>query len=119
VWPGVSFGQSDAPDEGWRRLMRRRPLGIGLAVSVSVLLPAIAILAAWDAAAGNASLAAAALVAALAAVGSGRRYAVWPTIFSAVGAVTVVALLALIRLNGSVTVDEGAAIATPFFVGDI
>ena len=120
VWPGFGFGQSEGADGGWRRLMRRRPLGISLAISVSVLLPAIAIMAAWDAAAGNAALAAAALVAALAALGSGRRYAVWPTLFSAFGAVAIVAILALIRLDYTpVSAGEGAPTATPFFVGDI
>ncbi|MFN7024117.1 MAG: DUF2339 domain-containing protein [Pseudorhizobium sp.] len=120
VWPGVRFGQANEPLGGWRSLLRRRPLGIGLAVSVSVLLPAVAILAAWDASAGNASLAAAALVAALAALGSGRRYAVWPTLFSALGAVAVVTILALIRLDYTpVIAGEGAATAAPFFIGDI
>lgn len=99
VWPGQNYGPIPQSGEAWRSLLRRRPLGMSLAMSFSTLLAAIALLAAWDAATGNAIFAAAALVAALAGLGAGRRYAVWPTLLSALGAVTVIGILALIRLD--------------------
>ncbi|MCJ8519119.1 putative membrane protein [Pseudorhizobium tarimense] len=100
VWPGTAIGHLDDVGAGWRRrLLRRRPMGLGIAVSVATLLPAMAMLAVWDTQAVDAAFAAAALIAALAALGAGRRYAVWPTLLSAVGAVAVVTLIAMTRLN--------------------
>ncbi|HEV7433493.1 MAG TPA: DUF2339 domain-containing protein [Pseudorhizobium sp.] len=117
IWPGLTYPLAEG---GWRSLLRRRPLGIGLSVSIATLLPAIALLAVWDTQSIDAAFAAAGLVAALASLGAGRRYAVWPILLSAAGAVTVVGLLALTRLNYlPVAAGEGTADAAPAFIAEI
>ena len=121
LWPGADIAQTaDAAPLGWWRLLRRQPLGISLSVSVGVLLPALSMLAAWDSVGGNPSFVAAALIAALAALGAGRAYAVWPALAAAGGAIVVIGLLALIRL-GDVPISPagGANALTTGFAADI
>src|SRR5690606_37803319 len=86
-------------DETWWRFLGRRPLGISLSVSVAVLLSALALLAAGEGISSMPAFAAASLIAALAAIGAARSYAVWPTILSAFGAVGCIGLMALILLD--------------------
>jgi uncharacterized membrane protein len=109
VWPGKALAQPvDPATESRLKFLRRRPLGIGISVSLGILLSAFAMLAAFDSGEVSPTFAAAALVAALAALGGGRSYAVWPTLLSSAGAVMVAGLLALIRLN-----------SVPMVVGEI
>src|SRR5690606_28299930 len=98
VWPGTGKDHVQVADETWWRFLRRRPLGIGLSVSLAILASVTAILATGTGGSMPA-FAAASLVAALAALGAARSYAVWPAILSALGAVTVIGLMALIMLD--------------------
>ena len=91
VWPGRTVAQPfESTEESRFGFLRRRPLGIGLSVSLGILLSASAMLMAFDSAEVSPTFAAAALIAALAALGGGRSYGVWPTLLSAAGAVMVV-----------------------------
>src|SRR3546814_7974827 len=98
VWPGAGPDHVPAVDETWWRFLRRRPFGIGLSVSLAILASATAILATGTSGSMPA-FAAVSLVAALAALGATRSYAVWPAILSALGAVAIIGLMALILLD--------------------
>lgn len=104
VWPGAQLDyasrMNETPmNETWWRFLGRRPLGISLSVSIAVLLSALAVLAAGEGISSMPAFAAASLIAALAAIGAARSYAVWPTILSAFGAVACIGLMALILLD--------------------
>tara|TARA_R110002020_G_scaffold41341_2_gene122053 strand:+ start:2512 stop:5208 length:2697 start_codon:yes stop_codon:yes gene_type:complete len=120
VWPGRTFMQPvDPAQESRLRFLRRPPLGIGLCVSIGILLSSFAMLAAFDAGEVSPTFAAAALIAALAALGAGRSYAVWPTLLSAAGAVIVGGLLALIRLDTIAVVGDAAEPVAAVYTADI
>ncbi len=96
VWPGAWRRQEPPPEETWWRFLLRPPLSITLSVSIAVVLPALAIIAANDGNITMAAFAAASLIAGLAGIGALRSYGVWPTILSAITAVSSTGLVALI-----------------------
>src|SRR5690606_21086627 len=96
VWPGAWRRQEPPPEETWWRFLLRPPLSITLSVSIAVVLPPLAIIAANDGNITMAAFAAASLIAGLAGIGASRSYGVWPTILSAITAVSSTGLVALI-----------------------
>lgn len=75
------------------RLLLRPSLAINLTVSMAVILPAIGFLFAEGSVDTHPALIVSALIAALAALGAARHYAVWPAIIAALGAQTAVSLM--------------------------
>jgi len=83
----------------WLDLLRRPPLALTAALSVATLFPALVMLGVPDTGGGDPRLAFGAIVAALAAFGATRRYAVWPAILSAAAAIGGVALMATLQVS--------------------
>ena len=110
VWPG---GVTEEPPaaETWWHFLRRRPLGISLSLSIVTVISALTMMAANDVWSIIPPFAAASLVAALAALGAARSYAVWPAVLSAVGAVACIGLMTIILLDNAPIpmVDGGTA----------
>lgn len=98
-WPGSRYGEATEVSGGWWALIRRPPLSITLSLSFAAILSALAFTVADDAGTGDRIFAFAAVTAVLAAFGASRRYALWPALFSAAGAVTGVGLIALTLLD--------------------
>ncbi|MFN6942753.1 MAG: DUF2339 domain-containing protein [Parvibaculum sp.] len=90
IWPGAQ-GQDPAEPgtplslDAIGRRMASGPLGLDITLSIAVLLPALVMLD-WGPTVSLPLFAFAALVAALAAAGSARHGAFWPTALSAMGA---------------------------------
>ncbi|CUX25617.1 conserved membrane hypothetical protein [Agrobacterium deltaense Zutra 3/1] len=103
LWPGKTFdtppaetGETAAPERRAIRAMRlllRPSLALNLTVSMAVILPAIGFLFADGGIDTHPALIVSALVAALAALGAARHYAVWPAIIAALGAQAAVSLM--------------------------
>ncbi|AQS63249.1 DUF2339 domain-containing protein [Rhizobium rhizogenes] len=100
LWPGKHFdtppAETAAPERRAIRALRlllRPSLAINLTVSMAVILPAIGFLFASGGIDTHPALIVSALIAALAALGAARHYAVWPAIIAALGAQTAVALM--------------------------
>ncbi|MBO0128211.1 DUF2339 domain-containing protein [Agrobacterium sp. OT33] len=103
LWPGkhldtppAETGETAAPERRAIRALRlllRPSLAINLTVSMAVILPAIGFLFASGGIDTHPALIVSALIAALAALGAARHYAVWPAIIAALGAQTAVALM--------------------------
>lgn len=120
VWPGRTVMQPvDSTEESRFMFLRRRPLGIGLSVSLGILLSSFSMLMAFESGEVSPTFAAAALVAALAALGGGRSYAVWPTLLSSAGAVMVAGFLAVIRLASMPLVVGEVEPITAAYTADI
>lgn len=105
LWPGAAFDKANrdiyAPEEAKAEttamrlihLFSRPSLAISLTVSLAVALPAVAILLADGGISIHPAFAMLVLLAALAALGTSRHFAVWPAIFAALTAQTGVAFL--------------------------
>lgn len=101
-WPGSRYGKPAADDNnggGWFGLLLRPPLKITLSLSFAAVLSALAFIAADRPATGDPAFSFAAIIATLAALGASRRYAFWPALLSAAGAVGGIGLIALTLLN--------------------
>ncbi|QCL74669.1 DUF2339 domain-containing protein [Agrobacterium tumefaciens] len=103
LWPGKQLdtppakaAETAAPERRAVRIMRlllRPSLAISLTVSMAVILPAIGFLFAEGSVDTHPALIVSALIAALAALGAARHYAVWPAIIAALGAQAAVSLM--------------------------
>lgn len=82
VWPGPDYGMIGPSRPGFRSLLSRSPLPLMLSVSIVALLPTLSV---TPQSTGMEMLAAAAVIATLAGLGAGRTYAIWPTLFAALG----------------------------------
>ncbi|WP_105373731.1 DUF2339 domain-containing protein [Neorhizobium huautlense] len=98
-WPGPRYGLDRPAKSGWSGLLGRPPLQITLSVSIMAVLPALAVLLADFPTGIDPLFASAAVIAALAALGASRAYAVWPALISAAGAVLAITLTALLLLD--------------------
>lgn len=98
-WPGARYGLDRPVKSGWSALLGRSPLQITLSVAIMAVLPALAMLLADFPAGIDPLFASAAVIAALAALGASRAYAVWPALISAAGAVLAITLTALLLLD--------------------
>jgi uncharacterized membrane protein len=98
LWPGARYGSERNSARGWRSLLRRRPLSITLSLSLMSVLPALGMLVVPSNSI-EPLFAAAAVIAALAAVGAGRSYAPWAALIAAIGAVAAVGATALAWLD--------------------
>lgn len=114
-WPGGNYGGIIGPSKpGFLALLRRPPLQITLSVSLVTALPAL-MLAARQADDGAMMVfCSAALIAALAAFGAARVYAVWPALIAAGTAILSIAASALTWANYSMPVPvDGQASPAP------
>ena len=103
LWPGKQYdttpsdaAETAAPERRAIRIMRlllRPSLALNLTVSMAVILPAIGFLFAEGSVDTHPALIVSALIAALAALGAARHYAVWPAIIAALGAQSAVSLM--------------------------
>lgn len=98
-WPGARYGLDRPVKSGWSALLGRSPLQITLSVAIMAVLPALAMLLADFPAGIDPLFASAAVIAALAALGASRAYAVWPALISAAGAILAITLTALLLLD--------------------
>ncbi|RWX75932.1 DUF2339 domain-containing protein [Neorhizobium lilium] len=99
LWPGAAYSASRTAKSGWRGLLRRRPLSIMLSASIMALLTALTMEVIGTPAGISPLFAAAAIIAAVAALGAARAYAFWPAAFSAASAVLSVLLIAFVWLD--------------------
>ncbi|KVK55906.1 hypothetical protein BCY90_00205 [Agrobacterium deltaense] len=103
LWPGKTFDtppaeavETAAPERRAIRALRlllRPSLALNLTVSMAVILLAIGFLFADGGIDTHPALIVSALIAALAALGAARHYAVWPAIIAALGAQAAVSLM--------------------------
>jgi uncharacterized membrane protein len=98
-WPGALYGLNRPAKSGWSALLGRPPLQITLSVAIMAVLPALAMLLADLPSGIDPLFASAAVIAALAALGASRAYAVWPALISAAGAILAITLTALLLLD--------------------
>jgi uncharacterized membrane protein len=98
-WPGVRYAADRPAKPGWRGLLGRPPLKIILSVSLMIMLAALTMLLLPAAADMDPLFASAAIMAALAALGAARAYAVWATLIAAMGAGLLVTSTALTWLD--------------------
>jgi uncharacterized membrane protein len=99
--PSVSLAADAAANRfhPWLHLLCRPPLALTVSLSVATLFPALLMLGLPDAGGGDVRLAFGAIVAALAAFGATRAYAVWPAILSAAAAIGGVGLMAQLQVS--------------------
>ncbi len=107
-WPGsVYAGAIGPPKPGISMLLARPPLQITLSVSLATLLPALIMGVRQADEGGIVVFSAAALIAALAAVGASRVYAVWPALIAGAGAVLSILISAFTWFNYEIPVAAG------------
>jgi len=94
-WPGRYYGIIGPSKAGIGMLLARAPLQITLSLSIMLLFSGLAMVIRYTEGAGLALFGFAAVMAVLAALGASRTYAVWPALFSAVGAVLGIVIVAL------------------------
>jgi uncharacterized membrane protein len=122
LWPGSAYaGRIGPPKAGIRALLGRPPLKITLSISLMAALPAL-MMAVRQADEGDMVVfAGAAIIAALAALGSARVYAVWPAMIAAGAAVLSILASALTWPNYAMPVPmDGQPSPAPLsFTGEI
>jgi len=123
LWPGDTFDKSNreiyaleeakAETTAMRliHLFARPSLAISLTVSLAAALPAVAILLSSGGVSLHPAFVMIALLAALAALGASRHFAVWPAIFAALTAQTGIWLLGQ-RFFGFDPLLDGSAVVT-------
>jgi uncharacterized membrane protein len=94
------------------KLLARHPIAISLTVSMAAVLPALAMVLATGSSNVHPGFAMASVITALAALGASRHFAVWPAVFSALGALAITTLTArgIFYFSGMIT---GTDIALP------
>ncbi|UXT21840.1 DUF2339 domain-containing protein [Agrobacterium tumefaciens] len=124
LWPGDTFDKSNreiyaleeakAETTAMRliHLFARPSLAISLTVSLAAALPAVAILLSSGGVSIHPAFAMIALLAALAALGASRHFAVWPAIFAALTAQTGISLLGQRFFGFDPLLDGSAAVVT-------
>lgn len=127
LWPGKAFdtppaqtAETAAPERRAVRAMRlllRPSLALNLTVSMAVILPAIGFLFADGGVDTHPALIVSALIAALAALGAARHYAVWPAIIAALGAQAAVSLMSRQGLDFIGVINDTAVSLPPVSVG--
>ncbi|KDR90733.1 membrane protein [Agrobacterium sp. TS43] len=127
LWPGKTFdtpsaeaGETAAPERRAIRAMRlllRPSLALNLTVSMAVILPAIGFLFADGGIDTHPALIVSALVAALAALGAARHYAVWPAIIAALGAQAAVSLMSRQGIDFIGLINDTSVSLPPVSVG--
>jgi len=130
IWPGKAFdGQLQQQESGAEtdppqktaparlsvrmlKLAARHPIAISLTASLAAILPAMAMVLTAASTNIHPSFAMASVIAALAALGASRHFAVWPAVFSALGALAIVTLTtrSVFYFSGMIT---GTDIALP------
>ncbi|WP_168208003.1 DUF2339 domain-containing protein [Agrobacterium sp. T29] len=127
LWPGKTFdtppaeaGETAAPERRAIRAMRlllRPSLALNLTVSMAVILPAIGFLFADGGIDTHPALIVSALIAALAALGAARHYAVWPAIIAALGAQAAVSLMSRQGIDFIGLINDTSVSLPPVSVG--
>jgi uncharacterized membrane protein len=127
LWPGKTFdtppaetGETAAPERRTIRAMRlllRPSLALNLTVSMAVILPAIGFLFADGGIDTHPALIVSALIAALAALGAARHYAVWPAIIAALGAQAAVSLMSRQGIDFIGLINDTSVSLPPVSVG--
>ncbi|CDZ71577.1 Putative membrane protein [Neorhizobium galegae bv. orientalis] len=98
-WPGAVYSRDRVVKTGWGGMLGRQPLTITLSVAIMSVLPALAMLATNPVTGIDPFFPSAAVIAALAALGASRAYAVWPAMIAAGGAVLSLAIVAISLLD--------------------
>jgi uncharacterized membrane protein len=98
-WPGSVYGRDRVAKTGWGGMLGRQPLTITLSVAFMSVLPSLAMLTTNPVTGIDPYFPAAAVIAALAALGASRAYAVWPAMIAAGGAVLSLAIVAISLLD--------------------
>ncbi|OOO25538.1 DUF2339 domain-containing protein [Agrobacterium sp. YIC 4121] len=127
LWPGKTFdtqpaetGETAAPERRairGMRLLLRPSLALNLTVSMAVILPAIGFLFADGGIDTHPALIVSALIAALAALGAARHYAVWPAIIAALGAQAAVSLMSRQGIDFIGLINDTSVSLPPVSVG--
>ncbi|UXT40348.1 DUF2339 domain-containing protein [Agrobacterium tumefaciens] len=127
LWPGKTFdtppaeaGETAAPERRAIRALRlllRPSLALNLTVSMAVILPAIGFLFADGGIDTHPALIVSALIAALAALGAARHYAVWPAIIAALGAQAAVSLMSRQGIDFIGLINDTSVSLPPVSVG--
>ncbi|WP_162935893.1 DUF2339 domain-containing protein, partial [Agrobacterium deltaense] len=127
LWPGKTFdtppaetGETAAPERRAIRALRlllRPSLALNLTVSMAVILPAIGFLFADGGINTHPALIVSALIAALAALGAARHYAVWPAIIAALGAQAAVSLMSRQGIDFIGLINDTSVSLPPVSVG--
>ncbi|MDH0615445.1 MULTISPECIES: DUF2339 domain-containing protein [unclassified Agrobacterium] len=127
LWPGKTFdtppaetGETAAPERRAIRAMRlllRPSLALNLTVSMAVILTAIGFLFADGGIDTHPALIVSALIAALAALGAARHYAVWPAIIAALGAQAAVSLMSRQGIDFIGLINDTSVSLPPVSVG--
>ncbi|UXS38887.1 DUF2339 domain-containing protein [Agrobacterium tumefaciens] len=127
LWPGKTFdtppaeaGETAAPERRAIRALRlllRPSLALNLTVSMAVILPAIGFLFADGGIDTHPALVVSALIAALAALGAARHYAVWPAIIAALGAQAAVSLMSRQGIDFIGLINDTSVSLPPVSVG--
>lgn len=127
LWPGKTFdtppaeaGETAAPERRAIRAVRlllRPSLALNLTVSMAVILPAIGFLFADGGIDTHPALIVSALIAALAALGAARHYAVWPAIIAALGAQAAVSLMSRQGIDFIGLINDTSVSLPPVSVG--
>ena len=127
LWPGKAFdtppaetGETAAPERRAIRAMRlllRPSLALNLTVSMAVILPAMGFLFADGGIDTHPALIVSALIAALAALGAARHYAVWPAIIAALGAQAAVSLMSRQGIDFIGLINDTSVSLPPVSVG--
>ncbi|MDQ0133422.1 putative membrane protein [Neorhizobium galegae] len=94
-WPGTVYRTDRVARAGWGGMLGRQPLTITLSVAIMSVLPSLAMLATNPVTGIDPYFPAAAVIAALAALGASRIYTVWPAMIAAGGAVLSLAIVAI------------------------
>lgn len=129
IWPGKAFDSQPEQQESTAetdtqkaaparlsvrmlKLAARHPIGISLTASLAAVLPAMAMVVTAASTNIHPGFAMACVIAALAALGASRHFAVWPAVFSALGALAIVTLTtrSVFYFSGMIT---GTDIALP------
>ncbi|WP_410768634.1 DUF2339 domain-containing protein [Endobacterium cereale] len=111
-WPGRYAGLIGPEKAGISAILGRMPLQTTLSVSLVTVFFALAMLGSEPKGAFDLLACASVLLAALAAFGALRAYAVWPAILAAVGAVLGMAVIAANALDTVATLLDGQPITT-------
>ena len=127
LWPGKAFdtppaeaGETAAPERRVIRALRlllRPSLALNLTVSMAVILPAMGFLFADGGIDTHPALIVSALIAALAALGAARHYAVWPAIIAALGAQAAVSLMSRQGIDFIGLINDTSVSLPPVSVG--
>ncbi|MFK3688846.1 DUF2339 domain-containing protein [Agrobacterium tumefaciens] len=122
LWPGrlldtppVQTSETAVPERRAVRIIRlllRPSLALNLTVSMAVILPAVSFIFAGGSLDTQPAFVVSALIAALAALGAARHYAVWPALVAALGAQTAVSLMSRQGLD-FIGLVNGTAISLP------